>query len=155
MPSHPIPLNATCQVRLRTQLAEREEHLVLLVRELFQLATAERVPGVVAHDARSRVFRRSALVCHRTESRPLGDTRHALLTFSLLGDTRRALLTSTALGDTWHALSALMPRVHRCMSYWGRRPFERSMMARSPTLPRSMQPRWPVCRGTAASRERR
>ena len=33
-----------------------------LVRELYELATAERVPGVVAHDARSRVFRRCAIV---------------------------------------------------------------------------------------------
>ena len=48
--------------RLRQTLDQREAQLVRLVRELYELATAERVPGVVAHDARSRVFRRCAIV---------------------------------------------------------------------------------------------
>jgi hypothetical protein len=48
--------------RLRSTLELREDQLVRLVRELYELATAERVPGVVAHDARSRVFRRCAIV---------------------------------------------------------------------------------------------
>ena len=48
--------------RLRHVLAEREEELVKLVRGLYELATAERVPGIVAHEARSRVFRRCAIV---------------------------------------------------------------------------------------------
>ena len=48
--------------RLRTLLESRETQLVDLVRELYELATAERAPGVVAHDARSRVFRTCALV---------------------------------------------------------------------------------------------
>ena len=46
--------------QLRAQLEEHSMHLVHLVRELYELATAERVPGAVAHDARSRVFRRCA-----------------------------------------------------------------------------------------------
>jgi hypothetical protein len=44
--------------RLGTLVAEREAQLVALVRELYGLAAAERVPGVVAHEARARVFRR-------------------------------------------------------------------------------------------------
>lgn len=48
--------------RLRGVLAEREAQLVALVRELYALAAAERVPGVVAHEARSTVFRRCAVV---------------------------------------------------------------------------------------------
>ena len=48
--------------RLRNVLTEHDNQLVHLVRELYELANAERVPGVVAHDARSRVFRRCALV---------------------------------------------------------------------------------------------
>jgi hypothetical protein len=48
--------------RLGTLVAEREAQLVALVRELYGLAAAERVPGVVAHEARARVFRRCATV---------------------------------------------------------------------------------------------
>jgi actin-like ATPase involved in cell morphogenesis len=48
--------------RMRSTLDERETQLIAIVRELYELATAERVPGVVAHDARSRVFRRCAIV---------------------------------------------------------------------------------------------
>ena len=49
--------------RLSTLVAEREAQLVALVRELYGLAAAERVPGVVAHEARARVFRRCARTC--------------------------------------------------------------------------------------------
>ena len=48
--------------RLRSTLDDHDAQLVHLVKELYELATAERVPGVVAHEARSRVFRRCALV---------------------------------------------------------------------------------------------
>ena len=48
--------------RLHVVVREREAQLVRLVKELYELATAERVPGVVAHDARARVFRRCAVV---------------------------------------------------------------------------------------------
>ena len=48
--------------RLRIVVRQREEQLVALVRELYDLAAIERAPGVVAHDARSRVFRRCANV---------------------------------------------------------------------------------------------
>ena len=41
---------------------ERDAHLVGLVRELYDLAAAERVPGVIAHDTRSKVFRRCAVI---------------------------------------------------------------------------------------------
>ena len=50
------------EARLRGELREREGHLVALVRELYDLASAEKVPGVVAHETRSRVFRRCAAV---------------------------------------------------------------------------------------------
>ena len=46
--------------RLRGVVKQREQQLVALVRELYDLAAIERAPGVVAHDARSRVFRRCA-----------------------------------------------------------------------------------------------
>jgi len=48
--------------RLRGMLNEREAQLVAIVRDLYDLAAAERVPGAVAHDARSRVYRRCASV---------------------------------------------------------------------------------------------
>lgn len=48
--------------RLKTLLAERESQLVLFVHELHGLAAAERAPGSVAHDARSRVFKLCAAV---------------------------------------------------------------------------------------------
>ena len=50
------------QVRLRGVLAEREAALVSLVRDLYELASVEKVPGVVAHDARSSVFSRCAAI---------------------------------------------------------------------------------------------
>ena len=48
--------------RVRHVLEQRERQLVRLVKELYELATAEKIPGVIAHDARSRVFRRCATV---------------------------------------------------------------------------------------------
>ena len=50
------------EAKLRGTLADYEEQLVQLVASLYELAQTERVPGVVAHDARSRVFRRCAVV---------------------------------------------------------------------------------------------
>ena len=48
--------------RVRAHIAGLEAHLVDLVREIYSLAATEKTPGVVAHDARSRVFRRCATV---------------------------------------------------------------------------------------------
>lgn len=48
---------------LKALLAERESQLAIFVHELFELATAERRPGSVAYDARSRMFRRCAAIC--------------------------------------------------------------------------------------------
>ena len=47
---------------LRNVLAEREQHTVLLIRDLYELASAERAPGVVAHNIRSRIFLRCASI---------------------------------------------------------------------------------------------
>ena len=61
--------------RLRGLLEERELQLVALVRELYDLAAIERAPGVVAHDARSRVFRRCASVYEALGEEAFRDSR--------------------------------------------------------------------------------
>ena len=57
---------------LRNVLAEREQHTVLLIRDLYELASAERAPGVVAHNIRSRIFLRCASIYEQLGEKAFG-----------------------------------------------------------------------------------